>query len=165
MAGKNYTKVLLLPLMIIMLVLFSCNPARQYEKDEQAAIDSYISQNPGIDFELKPSGLYYYDMQLGTGRTPVAHDTAYVMYTAKFLDGTVFDSNVGTTDTLIFAVDEGWMIPGFDEGVTYMKSGGKALLLVPSSLAYGASGYYPIGGYTPLLFEIYLARVAQGPGK
>jgi FKBP-type peptidyl-prolyl cis-trans isomerase FkpA len=47
-----------------------------------------------------------------------------------------------------------------------MKEGGQALLLLPSNLAYGKSGYYPyIQGYTPLLFDVELVRVKAGPGK
>ncbi len=164
MAGKNYFKALWLPVTFLLVFLYSCNPARQYEKEEESQIQDYLSKNPGLHFELKPSGLYYYDVSVGTGITPVAHDTAYVMYTAKFLNGNVIDTNVGTTDTLIFAVDEGGMIKGLDEGITYMKGGGTALLLIPSSLAYGPTGFYNIGGYTPLLFEVYLSRVVQGPG-
>ena len=61
---------------------------------------------------------------------------------------------------------EGALIYGFDEGITFMKAGGKATLLVPSNLAYGASGNgYGIPGYTPLLFDVELVRVKPGPGK
>jgi FKBP-type peptidyl-prolyl cis-trans isomerase FkpA len=165
MEVKKLLKLSLLVASVLTISLNSCNPAREYEKDEEAAIQNYLSQNGSLNFDLKPSGLYYSETQEGTGITPVAHDTAYVMYTAQFLNGSVFDTNVGSTDTLVFPVSENYMIKGFDEGITYMKAGGKALFLIPSSLAYGAMGYYNIGGYTPLLFDIYLARVVKGPGK
>jgi FKBP-type peptidyl-prolyl cis-trans isomerase len=87
------------------------------------------------------------------------------MYTAKFLNGNIIDTNVGTSDTLIFPVAENYLIQGFDEAITYMKEEGKALLLIPSSLAYGTTGYFSIPGYTPLLFEVYLTRIVKGPGK
>ena len=96
---------------------------------------------------------------------PIMHDTAYLKYTEKFLDGTIYDTNVGTTDTLIRPVAEGWIVYGIDEGITYMKEGGKTTFLVPSKLAYGASGSYSIPGYTALLFDIELVRVKPGPGK
>jgi FKBP-type peptidyl-prolyl cis-trans isomerase len=57
------------------------------------------------------------------------------------------------------------MIAGFDEGITYMKAGGKAKFLVPSSLGYGPSGYYTIPGYTALLYEVELVKVSKGPAK
>jgi peptidylprolyl isomerase len=96
----------------------------------------------------------------------VSQDTVYLYYTVKLLDGTELYSNVDTDDTLKFVVNEGYVIKGLDEGITYMKEGGQSLLLIPSKLAYGASGdYYYIGGYTPLLFEIELLRVKQGSGS
>ncbi len=165
MVEKKILKMSWLIAIVFIISFNSCNPAKQYEKDEESAIQDYLASNNGLNFELKPSGLYYSETQVGTGIAPVAHDTAYVMYTAMFLNGTAFDTNVGTTDTLVFPVSENYMVKGFDEGITYMKAGGKALLLLPSSLAYGATGWYTIGGYTPLLFDVYLARVVKGPGK
>ncbi len=165
MTGKNYIRVFLLLAAVLFISLSSCDPGKKYEKDERAQIQDYLSKNSNLDFELKPSGLYYLDEQVGTGRTPVAHDTAYMFYTGKFLNGNIFDTNVGTTDTLVVPVDENYMIQGYDEAITYMKEGGKALILIPSSLAYGPTGWYAIGGYTPLLFELYLVRIAKGPGK
>jgi FKBP-type peptidyl-prolyl cis-trans isomerase FkpA len=164
MTKKFYRSILFLIAAGIFISLGSCNPASKYEKAEQDAINNYLNANSTMAYELKPSGLYYLDVVVGTGRTPVMHDTAYVIYTGKFLDGTVFDTNVGKAN-LIFPVAEGLMIPGFDEGITYMKAGGKASLLVPSKLAYGSQGYYTIGGYTPLLYEVELVQVKAGPGK
>jgi FKBP-type peptidyl-prolyl cis-trans isomerase len=47
-----------------------------------------------------------------------------------------------------------------------MRAGGKALLLIPSKLAYGSTGdYYYVGGYTPLLIDVALVRVKPGSGK
>lgn len=130
------------------------------EQIEEIKINNYIINNPTIPFQLKSSGLYYSDLIIGTGPSLVTHDIAYVKYTGKFLDGTVFDTNVGKIDTLIFPVNEGWVISGFDEGITYMKEGGKAVFLLPSKLAYGPIGYYPvIPGYTPILFDVDLVKV------
>jgi len=161
---KGLTSLLLLAAVLI-LSLGSCEPGKKYEKAEEAEIQDYLSNNPTLAFELKPSGLYYLPVQVGTGIQPVRHDTAWVKYTGKFLDGTVFDTNVGKSDTLLVPVDEGWLIPGFDEGITLMNKGGKAMLLIPSSLAYGPTGYYIISPYTPLLFDLELVRVKKGPGK
>ena len=44
-----------------------------------------------------------------------------------------------------------------------MKEGGKATILIPSSLAYGTQGYYTIPGYTPLLYDVELVKVVAGP--
>lgn len=126
---------------------------------EEILIQNFIISNPNYSFQLKPSGLYYADLIVGSGPATVEHHAAYVKYTGKFLNGVAFDTNVGKPDTLIFPVNEGWLIPGMDEGILYMRSGGKALLLIPSKLAYGKAGLYPdIPGDTPLLFEIDLVK-------
>jgi FKBP-type peptidyl-prolyl cis-trans isomerase FkpA len=97
---------------------------------------------------------------------PVKFDTAYVKYTGKFLDGQIFDTNVGNSKNLEVLVGAPGLIQGFAEGITYMAEGGKSLLLVPSALGYGTYGSYPyISGYTPLLFEVQLVQVKAGPGK
>jgi FKBP-type peptidyl-prolyl cis-trans isomerase FkpA len=165
MIRKNSLISLLLLSALLILSLSSCDPAKKYEKQEEDEIQGYLNSNPGLTFEQKPSGLYYLAVQVGTGIQPVKHDTAWVKYTGKFLDGTVFDTNVGKVDTLKVPVDEGWLIKGFDEGITLMKKGGKAMLLLPSYLAYGTSGYYIISPYTPLLFDLELVKVKAGPGK
>jgi FKBP-type peptidyl-prolyl cis-trans isomerase FkpA len=147
---------------IILLTAVSCDPAKKYEKQEKDDIASYLSTHDGFDH--KESGLYYLDVTVGTGLQPSTHDTAYVYYTGKFLNGNTFDTNVGGTK-LVFPVNEGLMITGFDEGITYMKEGGKATLLLPSNLAYGTQGYYTIPGYTPLLYDVELVKVVPSSKK
>jgi FKBP-type peptidyl-prolyl cis-trans isomerase len=165
MLRKNIQNVLMMMVPVILVSLVSCNPSKKYEKEETSKIDTYVNSNPNLSFVVKPSGLYYYEVQAGAGRAVVPGDTAYVKYTGKFLDGTVFDTNVGKVDSLIFPVAAGWMIYGFDEGISYMREGGKAILLVPSNLAYGSSGFYSIPGYTPLLYDVELVKVVPKPGK
>lgn len=153
----------------LLISLVSCSKTGQFEDDERVYIDAYLNSNSNLNFVLKPSGLYYLDVHIGSGRLAVRGDTALIMYTGKFLDGTVFDTNVGTTgglqDTLVRVVGGGTLIDGLDEGLTYMKEGGKSLLLIPSRLGYGPTGYYYIPGYTPLLFDIELVKIKPGPGK
>jgi peptidylprolyl isomerase len=164
MIKKHYHSTFFFLAMGMILSLGSCNPSAKYEKAEAASIQNYLTANPNLAFTKEASGLYYLDLVVGTGRTPVAHDTAWVIYTGKYLDGTIFDTNVGGKN-LIFPVDEGVTIAGFDEGITYMKAGGKATLIIPSSLGYGAQGSYTIGGYTPLLYDVELVKVIPGPSK
>ncbi len=147
----------------VLMLLTACDPSAKYDREERALIQDYLSSHPEYSFELKPSGLYYYDIIVGTGRQPVTHDTATVLYTGSYLNGTVFGTNVGG-DTLIYPVNENNYLPGFEEGVMYMREGGKALVLLNSDLGYGNSGlYFP--AFTPVIFELRLLTVVPGPGK
>lgn len=165
MIKKKNTILLLFFASVIFTTFSSCDPSRKYEKEEESQIEDYLSKNSNLNFVKLPSGLYYYEVEEGTGRQAIKHDTAYVRYTGSFLNGQIFDSNLDVADPLIKPVDEGWLIPGFDEGLTLMKEGGKAIFIIPSDLAYGPSGYYGIPGYTPLLFDVEIELVIAGPGK
>jgi FKBP-type peptidyl-prolyl cis-trans isomerase FkpA len=156
---------LIFPIIFVLFFsIISCNPDSKFERQQEDIIQQYLASNPNIVFDKKASGLYYHEIQAGQGKHAVTHDTAFVKYTGKFLDGTVFDSNVGSSDTLVFPVNERFLIRGFDEGITYMNEGGKASFLMPSELAYGNSGY-SMPGYTPVLFDVELLKIKPGPGK
>jgi len=158
MIKKNFQTILLLLAAVLIISLVSCDPSKRYEKQERNDIEDYLSANTDKNFQLQPSGLYYLETLAGTGISPVLNDSAFVRYTGKFLSGNIFDSNVTLATPMGFIV--GNTISGFSEGVTLMKAGGKATLLIPSELGYGTQGSYPyISGYTPLLFDIELVRV------
>ena len=162
MVKKISKSVLFFLTISIVVLLVSCDPAKKYEKAEKDAINNYLNANSTSNFEQQQSGLYYLEVVAGTGRQPVALDTVYVVYTGKFLNGNVFDTNVGGNQ-LFFPIGQGEMLTGFEEGIMLMKEGGKATILVPSSLAYGTQGFYTIPGYTALLYDIELVKVAPGP--
>jgi peptidylprolyl isomerase len=150
---------------LFLITAVSCDVSKKYEKEEAESIQSYLSQNSNLNFELKASGLYYLEIEEGIGELPATGDTAQVRYTGMLLNGSIFDSNIENPDPYPVPVKGGTTIAGFDEGISYMKPGGKSLLLVPSSLAYGDRGTYWIPGYTPLLFEVEVISVIPGPGK
>jgi FKBP-type peptidyl-prolyl cis-trans isomerase len=157
MIRKNFGVTISLLAAILVLAAVACDPTSKAEKQEKDDIEAYLAQNSSLNFVKQPSGLYYYEVTAGTGISPVAGDSAWVKYTGKFLDGTIFDSNVTTGKLYNFIV--GYNIHGFDEGITLMKVGGKCSLLIPSKLGYGINGKYPyIPGYTPLLFDIELVK-------
>lgn len=165
MTTKNNTKIILIVTTILMISLGSCYPGTKYEKEEAAKINDYLLFNDNLNFELKESGLYYRDVIVGPGSQPVETDTVSVRYTVSYLDGTIVDTNVGVTEPYTYIIGYNSNIVGFNEGVSYMREGGKAQLLIPSSLAWGPVGNYPIPGYTPVIFDIELEQVKAGPGK
>jgi FKBP-type peptidyl-prolyl cis-trans isomerase FkpA len=158
---------LLLLTAVLMLLLGSCDPGRKYEKEEEAQIQDYLSSNPALAFELQSSGLYYLPVNVGDGTMPVKDDIVYIKYSGKFLNGIEFGTNIGKIDTLKFQVGGGWVIDGLDLGVSLMSEGGKAMLLIPSKLAWGPTGSDTgiIPGYTPVLFDVELVKVMPPPAE
>ncbi len=105
------------------------------------------------------SGLQYKITKEGTGNTPKATDRVLVHYEGKLLDGTVFDSSIKRGEPIAFPLNR--VIPGWTEGLQLIKEGGKAILYIPSNLAYGASGTPggPIGPNETLIFEVELLKI------
>jgi FKBP-type peptidyl-prolyl cis-trans isomerase FkpA len=126
---------------------------------EVVVIDKYIADN-NLTTVTTASGLKYVMIKEGTGVQATAGKTVSVHYTGKLLDGTKFDSSLDRNQPLEFQLGQGMVIKGWDEGIALLKVGGKALLIIPSELAYGARG---AGGvippFSPLTFEVELVDV------
>ncbi|MDF1550802.1 MAG: FKBP-type peptidyl-prolyl cis-trans isomerase [Bacteroidales bacterium] len=122
---------------------------KEIELRNQYIIDNNITVAP------TSTGLYYIETLEGTGDLPTASKIVEVKYKGFFLNGEVFDSG-----TLEFTMGAGQIIKGFEEGIGYMKKGGKATLIIPSDLAYGATGSQGvIPPYTTLVFEVELINI------
>ncbi len=136
------------------------------EAYEQQLINDYLALYNHADSahlvieKIESSGIYYIELFEGAGEThPEDSDKVHVYYTGSLTDGRVFESNVGGTP-YIFAIGSGSSVTGFEEGVKLMKSQGRARVLLPSSTAYGPAGSGSlIAGYTPLVFELHLAKI------
>lgn len=98
------------------------------------------------------------DEVVGTGAEAKVGDTVSVQYTGKLQDGTVFDTSVGKAP-ISFVLGAGMVIPGWEQGLLGMKVGGKRLLIIPPSLAYGSIDYGPIPANSTLVFEVELVKV------
>jgi FKBP-type peptidyl-prolyl cis-trans isomerase len=102
------------------------------------------------------------DLRPGTGATAASGQTLSVNYTGWFFDaskadqkGLIFDSNRGK-EAFTFTLGVGAVIDGWDQGLTGMQVGGIRRLVIPPSLAYGASRRGSIPPNTTLLFEVEL---------
>jgi FKBP-type peptidyl-prolyl cis-trans isomerase FkpA len=138
---------------------------------EPENIKKYLADNK-IFARPTTSGLYYVESKRGTGAKPEKGKTVKVQYTGTLFDGKVFDTSLEDVaktagiysqkrqyEPFTFVLGQGQVIPGWDEGIGLMRVGGKAKLVIPSSLAYGAQGSGPIPPYTPLAFEVELIGI------
>jgi FKBP-type peptidyl-prolyl cis-trans isomerase FkpA len=108
---------------------------------------------------IPASGLIYKSLKDGSGAAPAATDTVRVHYKGMFPDGKEFDSSYKRGEPTQFPLNR--VIKCWTEGVQKMKVGGKAQLICPPDIAYGARGTPggPIPPNATLHFEIELLGV------
>jgi len=115
------------------------------------------------DLVESATGLKYYDIQEGDGAEAVPGTVVRLHYTGWLEDGTKFDSSVDRGTPVSFPLGQNAVLPGWEEGVTGMKVGGKRQIIIPPDLAYGSEG---AGGVIPpdttIVIEVELLDVAQG---
>ena len=104
------------------------------------------------------AGLIVQDEVIGTGAEAVAGSLVSVQYTGKLENGTVFDTSVGKAP-IQFPLGQGYVIQGWELGITGMKVGGKRLLIIPPDMGYGDKATGPIPANSTLIFEVELVGV------
>ncbi|KAJ0252427.1 Photosynthetic NDH subunit of lumenal location 4 [Hirschfeldia incana] len=130
--------------------------------------------DPLCEYSYAKSGLGFCDIAVGFGDKAPRGVLVNVHYTARFADGTLFDSTYKRARPLTMRIGVGKVIRGLDqgilggEGVPPMRVGGKRKLQIPPKLAYGPepagcfSGDCNIPGNATLLYDINFVEIYPG---
>jgi FKBP-type peptidyl-prolyl cis-trans isomerase FkpA len=106
------------------------------------------------------SGVEYWDIKVGTGKTAVAGKKLSMHYTGWLTNGKKFDSSLDHDEPFSFTLGTGEVIKGWDEGVAGMKVGGKRQLKIPPAAGYGSRGAPPVvPPNATLIFDVELLDV------
>jgi FKBP-type peptidyl-prolyl cis-trans isomerase FklB len=131
--------------------------------ETKKAGEAFLAENKkNKQVQTTASGLQYKHTQEGTGAMPDGNDKVTVHYHGTLIDGTVFDSSVQRGTPATFGLNQ--VIPGWTEGLQYMKEGGKTTFYIPSELAYGSRNQNKIPGNSALIFEVELIKVEPVEG-
>ncbi|PWB20835.1 peptidylprolyl isomerase [Flavobacterium sp. HTF] len=126
------------------------------------------------------TGLGYVITEKGAGKKPATGTQLYIHYAGFLENGTLFDTSIEDVAKTFGKFDparaeakayqpipfqagrKDGMIPGFIEGIEKLSFGDKAVLFIPSHLAYGATG---AGDVIPpnanIIFEVQLLEKPQ----
>jgi len=119
------------------------------------------------------SGLRYKDIVVGDGVEPPVGFQVVVDYIAMDDKGRVFDNSLdkGKPNDIRVVdcvgsgeLDSCTVIPGFDEGLLTMKSGGIRRMYIPGELAFpkglaSAPGRPKVGAKAPVIFDAHLLYI------
>jgi peptidylprolyl isomerase len=125
------------------------------------------------DFVTTKSGLRYKDIKEGDGVEPPVGFQVVVDYVAMDEKGRVFDNSLAKGKPNDIRVvdcvtsgdfDSCNVIPGLDEGLLTMKSGGVRRLYIPGELAFpkglaSAPGRPKVAPFAPVIFDVNLLYI------
>ncbi|MCK9219701.1 MAG: FKBP-type peptidyl-prolyl cis-trans isomerase [Bacteroidales bacterium] len=128
------------------------------KKQESELLKKYL-KDKNITTKALPSGLIYVEKVKGTGAKAMAGKKVKVHYTGTLLNGTKFDSSRDRNEPFEFTLGQGQVIKGWDEGISLMNVGGKATLIIPSSIGYRERDMGNIPPFSTLVFDVELLGV------
>ena len=155
---------------ILSLTACDDNSLGKLRERELDLLDKYIKDN-NITVKPTTSGLYYIEVQKGTGDTIKAGDVVDIYYkTYRLRDSALVDFNITEKghfyDPLRFTVtppNGSSVEEGLNEGVKFMQLGTVAHMIVPSQIGYGQNGAgASIPAFSTLLFEVRIHKVIKG---
>jgi hypothetical protein len=122
---------------------------------EDDKINNYVKKKSITITEKTNTGLRFIRTSATTTNDSLkTGDNVSVKYNGMFLSETSFDSG-----TFGVVIGSNSTIAGFSEGISKLKKGEKAKIILPSNIGYGSKGSGSIPPFTPLIFDIEILTV------
>jgi FKBP-type peptidyl-prolyl cis-trans isomerase len=144
----------------------SCQKSKLLEEKEQEndqEIQAYITRK-GINATKTASGLYYaITTPSGSTRVPVLGERVTFHYVVtRLMDEVIIDSSRVAKNrpaTLIAGIYPVRIPTGLIDGLSLLHEGDKAVLLLPSQLAYGGDGTAALLPYSTIRYDINVLKI------
>ena len=162
----NNRKYYVMFLFLITVLLSGClvDDNTDYEARERKEREKFLEEN-NITVEPTESGLYIVMLDSGYGEYAEMGDTITINYEGYFLDGRLLETNVEAValdldlyspyeiyEPYTFVMGTNRIFEGIEEGLTHMKEGASAQLIIPSELTAP-------GSYKTLVYYIYFLEL------
>jgi peptidylprolyl isomerase len=160
------------------LLLTGCkkDDSEELKAQEMRLLQQYLVDN-NITQEPTASGLYYIPIREGTGISPDVGTFIEIHYLGELIDGTVFTTSYQEAAETNAIHDTEFLYgparlqlgyigqEGLNEGIQLMKVGGKAMLILPSSIALGGFASGSVPAYSTLIYTVELLEAFDDPEK
>lgn len=160
--------------LVVAFLLGGCGGRGPAAESPTPAVDPALAVTPGevertafaeeLDVVLLAmtrlsTGIYYRDIEEGTGVPASPGREVYMTYIAYLANGTEVDRTAPGARPLVFKVGDGVVIRGWDLGVRGMRTGGTRQLVVPSRYAYGTKQVGKVPANSVMVFVVRLDAV------
>jgi FKBP-type peptidyl-prolyl cis-trans isomerase FkpA len=108
---------------------------------EDSVILDYCKSHNITGIKKATNGSYYKILEQGKGPYPINGKEVSVIYRGQYLTDSTFDVNQNKEKPFKFTLGNGMVIKGWDESIPMFNVGTKALIILPSRLAYGDRGF------------------------
>jgi FKBP-type peptidyl-prolyl cis-trans isomerase len=168
--NKRHLAIFTFPAMILLLAS-GClkNDTKEQEDHEKRVIQQYLTANNISPNTKTRGGIYFIEEIAGTGISPVLDNYVVIDFVGRYMeDGTIAETSYDSLSNEWPAAQSfhyylygpakfkhGYNCSGINEGLSLMKEGGKAKIIIPSD-----KGYYD---YKPRAYEIKLIKVIKDP--
>ncbi len=109
------------------------------------------------------SGLQYLEIAAGDGAAPKAGEIVTIQYIASLPNGTELANTYTEGQPFSTVWGRAHLLPGWEEGIGLMKVNGKAKIVLPPELAFGAEGAGKIPPNSQILIVMELLSVESAP--
>ncbi len=182
---NNKISYILFVLTIAVVLFFSCNNEPKIQKtdsemsqlqeplvkvnkflvEKDEVIISKYAKRRNWEMTETETGLWYMVYESGLGDSIGDGDIITVKYELSLLDGTIC-YNTDTLGAESFVVGGSVVESGLDEGVTYLRQGDKARIILPPHLAHGLLGdENKIPARSIIIFDIEIFSVKKYKGS
>lgn len=129
--------------LLVFILLMSCTSEDVFSEDEQLRVDielieNFLAENNLEAQVIEPSGVRYVIHQEGTGPNAEFGNSVFTHFTGYLLDGTEFDTSIGSGSPFEFVLGLGDVVQGWDLAFAKLNEGARATILIPSQFAWGS---------------------------
>jgi FKBP-type peptidyl-prolyl cis-trans isomerase FkpA len=138
----------------------SADMNKMWIKEEHQLINKFIERN-GWEVSETGTGLRYLIYEHGTGKKAETGMRAMISYSISLLDGTECYSTE-KYGPQPFLIEHDDVESGLHEGISYLKVGDRAKLIIPSYLAHGLAGdLNKIPTLATIIYDIRLLGISE----
>lgn len=137
---------------------YSKKKAKERRLKEELLIEDYLATQ-NLDFKKNRVGIYMYNPNTDSVNWVQKNDTISYTYSIKDLrNNTIYpEDEIGTQKVVM---NKSRMIQGIEYALKEMSSNTQAIALIPSDLAYGATGDgNKINSNQPIIVELKLLKI------